>query len=128
MDREALASSRFGCGDAERACFEAGIKLATVYHQFVGTPFRGSTKDDLARSIEECICVQPYVESAKVSIRAEPGDKEDQYSYASLAGDMIEAEVIIRIGNKRAVARMGYDAELGYPLMYIVSVEHAGKE
>ena len=124
MDREALASSRFGCGDAERACFEAGIKLATVYHQFVGTPFRGSTKDDLAR----CICVQPYVESAKVSIRAEPGDKEDQYSYASLAGDMIEAEVIIRIGNERAVARMGYDAELGYPLMYIVSVEHAGKE
>ncbi|MGI6008907.1 MAG: dihydroneopterin aldolase family protein [Methanomethylophilus sp.] len=123
MDREERAASRFACDDAQRACFEAGIKLATVYHQFVGTPFRESTKDDLAHAIEKCIKVQPYVEDASVNIRASPGDKADQYDYASLAGEMIEAEVVIRVGSARVSARMGFDEDLGYPLMFIKSVE-----
>jgi hypothetical protein len=31
-----VADSYFSCTDSERAAFEAGIKLGTVYHQFVG--------------------------------------------------------------------------------------------
>ena len=39
VSREDLANSRFNCSVKERACFEAGIKMGTIYHQFVGTPF-----------------------------------------------------------------------------------------
>ena len=42
-DREALAASKFSCTERERAVFEAGIKMATVYHQFVGTPVNAAT-------------------------------------------------------------------------------------
>lgn len=60
-ERENAAAERFGCSVAERACFEAGIKLATIYHQFVGTPFCSANREDLERSIEKCIRTQPYV-------------------------------------------------------------------
>ncbi|MBR1452331.1 MAG: hypothetical protein IJ592_02405, partial [Candidatus Methanomethylophilaceae archaeon] len=36
-EREELANQRFSCTERERAVFEAGIKMATIYHQFVGT-------------------------------------------------------------------------------------------
>ena len=46
-DREDLADSRFACTRRERAVFEAGIKMGTIYHQFVGTPFNVDTIGDL---------------------------------------------------------------------------------
>ena len=42
-DREQLADDRFACSRRERAVFEAGIKMGTIYHQFVGTPFNRDT-------------------------------------------------------------------------------------
>lgn len=121
-DREQSAASRFGCGPSERACFEAGIKLATVYHQFVGTPFCERNREELEKAIAGCILTQPYVSGAEVHIVADGGDKGDQYSYASLTGDMIDAVVTVRIDGTEAVAEMRYDPELGYPLMFISSV------
>ena len=35
--REDLADKYFNCSLRERVVFEAGIKLGTIYHQFVGT-------------------------------------------------------------------------------------------
>ena len=122
-DREDAASSRFKCSVSERACFEAGIKMATIYHQFVGTPFCARNVADLERTIAECIRVQPYVEDAKVTIRGNTGNKEDQYSYTSLTGDMIDAAVTIAMDGTRVVAEMRFDKELDYPLMFISSVE-----
>ena len=122
-DREDAASSRFRCSVSERACFEAGIKMATIYHQFVGTPFCARNVADLERSIAECIRVQPYVEDAEVKIRGNTGNKEDQYSYTSLTGDMIDAVVTIVMDGTRVVAEMRFDRELDYPLMFVSSVE-----
>lgn len=126
-EREATAASKFSCTPSERACFEAGIKLATVYHQFVGTPFCAANRADLERTIGECIRTQPYVLDAKVRINAEGGDKRDQYTYTSLEGTMIDAVVTVSLDGVKVTAEMRYDGELGYPLMFVSSVEMARK-
>ena len=121
-DREDLAGSRFRCSVSERACFEAGIKMATIYHQFVGTPFCSRNVKELERTIEDCIKVQPYVLDAKVRIRGDTGNKEDQYSYTSLTGDMIDAVVRISLNGTEVTAEMRYDDELQYPLMFVSGI------
>lgn len=122
-DREDLATSRFKCSVSERVCFEAGIKMATIYHQFVGTPFCMRNVEDLEKTIAECIKVQPYVRDAVVRISRNERNKQDQYTYISLTGDMIDAVVTIDIDGTVATAEMRYDSELEYPLMYISSVK-----
>lgn len=120
--REEKASSKFACSTQERACFEAGIKLATIYHQFVGTPFCRTNVSDLERTIEKCILIQPYVTYVRISIRSDGTGKEDQYAYQSLTGDMIDAVVKVSVEGAEATAEMRYDSELKYPLMYISGV------
>jgi len=123
-DRERLAASRFSCTDRERALFESGIKMATIYHQFVGTPVNRDSVAGLEKAISEAIEVQPYAVSAKVRIdRSVFPVGEDRYSYISLTGDMIDAVVTIRLGSYEVVSEMRYDYELRYPLMYVSEVK-----
>lgn len=123
-DRDSLANSRFNCTPRERACYEAGIKMGTIYHQFVGTPVSLSNVEDLERSIAKAIEVQPYVESAVVKIDRSCFVKDgDRYSYRSLTGEMIDAVVTIFLDGIRIVSEMRYDAEMGYPLMFISDIE-----
>ena len=118
--READAASRFSCSVRERCVFELGIKLATIYHQFVGTPFDSGSVESLEDAIARAIRVQPYVSDAKVSIdRGMLNQYRDTYGYVSLTGDMIDAVVTVRIDGIEAVGEMRYDVELGYPLMYV---------
>ena len=123
-DREKAANQRFACSGRERAIFESGIKMATIYHQFVGTPVNKDTVEDLENTISRSIEVQPYVESAKVRIdRSKFVSDGDTYSYVSLTGDMIDAVVVISLENTKVTAEMRYDEELRYPLMYVSKVE-----
>ena len=123
-DREQLADDRFACSRRERAVFEAGIKMGTIYHQFVGTPFNRDTVADLEGLIAETIGVQPYVDDVTVRIDRSVFDRgDDTYSYVSLTGEMIDAVVRIVMGDVSVTAEMRYDPELDYPLMYISSVE-----
>ncbi len=123
MDRESVAASRFACSPRERAVFEAGIKMGTIYHQFVGTPFGRDTVESLERSIEEAVSVQPYVESVKVRIdRSAFSGGSDRYSYCSLTGEMIDAAVTISLEGTRVTAEMRYDPELDYPLMFVSDI------
>ncbi|MGN0097809.1 MAG: dihydroneopterin aldolase family protein [Candidatus Methanomethylophilaceae archaeon] len=123
-DRENLADSRFACTRRERAIFEAGIKMGTIYHQFVGTPFNATTIGDLERTMERTIGVQPYVTDVSVRIDRSVFDRgDDTYSYVSLTGEMIDAKVTIEMDGAKVTAEMRYDPELDYPLMYISSVE-----
>lgn len=123
-EREQLADSRFACTPRERAVFEAGIKMGTIYHQFVGTPFNRESVSDLERTIERTINVQPYVTDVSVSIDRSVFDRgDDTYSYVSLTGEMVDAKVTIGMGDTRVTAEMRYDPELDYPLMYISSVQ-----
>jgi hypothetical protein len=85
--REERAASYFKCNDRERAAFEAGIKLAAVYHQFISTPVSAANVDSLERAIEEGVKVQPFVESVEVHIRRDRlRMKRNEYDYQSLTG------------------------------------------
>ena len=124
MDREQRAASMFKCSIRERAMFEAGIKMGTIYHQFVGVPVDLSSVDILERSIEQGVRVQPYVEDVRVTIdRSHFRPKSDEYGYMSLTGNMLDVKLTIRIENTRVTAEMRYFKELNYPLMYISETE-----
>ncbi len=123
-DREQLADSRFSCSRRERAAFEAGIKMATIYHQFVGTPVNVDSVASLEETMAKSIEVQPYVSSCTVKIdRSRFTRKGDTYSYTSLTGEMIDAIVDIDIEGVKVRAEMRYDEKLHYPLMYISDVQ-----
>ncbi len=123
-DREKRAASYFKCSTRERAIFEAGIKLGTIYHQFVGVPVDLSSVEILEESIEKGVLVQPYVESVNVHIdRAHFRGKKDEYDYVSLTGNMLDVKLSIRMEGVRVRAEMRYLPDLNYPLMYISDVE-----
>jgi hypothetical protein len=122
VSRDEKASKMFRCSERERAFFEAGIKMGTVYHQFVGTPVSLSGKADLERAIERSIMVQPFVDSVSIRINIKKGEKKDTYDYVSLTGEMIDAVVRIKMNNITVTAEMRYDRELDYPLMYVSEV------
>ena len=122
--REELAAEKFKCSTKERALFEAGIKMGTIYHQFVGMPLNEDSIESLEDAIERGVLVQPYVESVKVRIdRSIFGPKRDEYSYSSLTGEMLYVVLVIKIDDIRVKAEMRYDPALNYPLMYISDVE-----
>lgn len=123
-ERELKAAHMFKCTIRERAMFEAGIKMGTIYHQFVGVPVDLSSVEILERSIEQGVLVQPYVENVSVNIdRSHFRPKTDEYGYMSLTGNMLDVTLAIRIENVRVTAEMRYSRELNYPLMYISEVE-----
>ncbi len=122
--REIDAANRFNCSVRERAIFESGIKLATIYHQFVGTPVNQTSVGPLELAIEEAILAQPYVSDAAVFIdRTGFSTDGDEYNYLSLTGDMIDAKVTIRMDDVTVVSEMRYDKELKYPLMFVSMIE-----
>ncbi|NLL95055.1 MAG: dihydroneopterin aldolase [Thermoplasmatales archaeon] len=121
--REKDAAGKFKCTVRERAMFEAGVKMGTIYHQFVGVPVDGSNVDILEKSIEKGILVQPYVKSVKVAIdRSQFRKKADEYSYVSLTGNMLDVVLQVQIDDVVVTAEMRYDEGLKYPLMYISHV------
>ncbi|MEE8322215.1 MAG: dihydroneopterin aldolase family protein [Candidatus Bathyarchaeia archaeon] len=104
--------------EKERCIFETGIKLATAFHQFAGTPVSPKSKDSLETAIKKAIENQPYVEEAKVEIAVE---KLNEYGYATLSGEMLDLSVTVQYGGFRCVGRMKYIKD--YPLMYVESIE-----
>jgi hypothetical protein len=120
--REEKASKMFRCSERERVFFETGIKMGTIYHQFVGTPVSSHNLKELETAIERSIMVQPFVESAVVKINIDKGEKQDTYDYLSLTGEMIDAVVTVVMNGISVKAEMRYDRELDYPLMYVSEV------
>lgn len=121
--REELASRYFNCTMQERAVFESGIKLGTIYHQFVGTPLSTSSVESLEQAIEDGVRVQPFVKDIKVKIsRKVLRKKKDEFDYQTLTGPMMEVVLTITIENVTVVSEMKYVEDLRYPLMYVRSV------
>lgn len=113
----------FQCTDRERALFEAGIKLGTIYHQFVGTPVSKANAEAVERAIEESARIQPFVEDVKVHIdRAALKEKKGPYDYYTLTGVMMQVYIRVRYGRAVVEAEMRRIRELSYPLMYVTGV------
>ena len=113
------ASKFFSCTDHERAIFEAGIKLGTVYHQYVGVPLNLSNVGSLETAIRESLLVQPFVEDAEVTIdRTRLKRKPGKYKYYTLTGDMLNVNLTVRYGDEVIKASLKYVREMKYPLMF----------
>ena len=108
--------------DAQQACFEAGIKFGSLYHQFAGTPVSPDSARSLERAMAEAIENQPYCEAVDVTIRDEAIEAaiEHEHDYAELTGRFMEVEM--RIEYEDVVVRTRMEMEDGYPLMKLVDV------
>ncbi|MEE8232843.1 MAG: dihydroneopterin aldolase family protein [Thermoplasmata archaeon] len=109
----------FECTDAERAAFEAGIKMGSIFHQYVAAPVSSENAESLARTIEEGTRLQPFVEEVRVRIDPTGNGSAAAFPYRSLTGKMLDVEVRVRYGDAVAVAAMRYEKDLRYPLMRV---------
>lgn len=112
----------FAGNDRDRAVFEAGIKLGSIFHQYVGTPLTRESARDLEKAIESAARVQPMVEDVRVRIDRKRLRARGPYKYASLTEEMLHAEVTVRVGGALATAVLRYVPELDYPLMYLKEI------
>jgi len=119
-----IADRYFNCTDSERAAFEAGIKLGTIYHQFVGAPLSKDNVEVLEKAIAEGALVQPFVKDANVKIdRSTLREKSTEFDYITLTGDMLNVKMIIKYKDVEITCEMKHIKEMNYPLMYIKEVK-----
>ena len=112
------ATSYFSCSDKERAIFEAGVKLGSIYHQYTGIPINDSNVEFLERAIEKAVSAQPFVTKVNVNIdRRKVGRSRPAYKYKTLLGDMMDVKINIRYGKALVEGRMAWVSSMKYPLM-----------
>ena len=107
----------------QAACFEAGIKFGTLYHQFAGTPVSPESSETLARAMEDAIENQPFCSSVTVEIlddalRAELA--EQSADYTELTGRFMEVEIAVDYDGVDVLATMAMDGD--YPRMELQRV------
>ncbi len=118
------ADRYFNCTDSERAAFEAGIKLGTVYHQFVGAPISQNNVEVMEKSISEGAKVQPFVKDARVKIdRSKLREKSSEFDYLTLTGDMLDVNLVVKFRDVEVICEMKHISEMDYPLMYVKEVK-----
>lgn len=108
--------------DAQQACFEAGIKFGSLYHQFAGTPVSPDSTRSLETAISEAIENQPHCESVSVTIHDDrvADDIDHANGYTELSGHLMSVRMAIDYEGVRVRTRM--EMEDGYPLMKLVEV------
>jgi hypothetical protein len=112
--------------DAQQACFEAGIKFGSLYHQFAGTPVSPTSTRSLETAMAESIENQPCCRSVSVEIHddrvADAIDHEN--GYTELTGTLMDVEM--RIKHEDVVVDTRMQMEDGYPLMKLVEIHDEG--
>jgi hypothetical protein len=110
--------------DAEQACFEAGIKFGSLYHQFAGTPVSPDSARSLERAIEEAIENQPYCEAVTVDVLDDEVEAaiDHDAGYTELTGSLMEVEMVVEYEGERVETSM--EMVDGYPLMRIDDIDH----
>lgn len=106
-----------GATGSEKACFEAGIKLGALYHQFVGTPITESSVPSLETAIREAVESQRYVREASVSVE---GVDHNRFEYDELEGTMLDVCVVVE--KDGVVVEASMDEQDGYPMMRLDEV------
>ena len=108
--------------DAQQACFEAGIKFGSLYHQFAGTPVSTSSTRSLEAAMAEAIENQPHCEAVDVTIHDDrvADAIAHENGYTELTGSLMD--VRMRIEYEGVTVRTRMEMEDGYPLMKLVDV------
>jgi hypothetical protein len=107
----------------EAACFEAGIKFGSLYHQFAGTPLSLESADSLARAMEDAIENQPFCETVEVTMREaaiRDALADQDADYTEWTGRYSEVRMTIEYEGTTVETRMAMDGD--YPLMAVESV------
>jgi hypothetical protein len=117
----------FAGTNRDRAAFEAGIKLGSIAHQYVGTPLTSKTAAALERAIEAATRAQPLVKRVRVRIDRKRLRVRGPYAYGVLTEDLLHVEVTVRVGPSTATGVLRYMPELDYPLMYLKAIGGATK-
>ena len=110
--------------DAEAACFEAGIKFGSLYHQFAGTPVSPDSAESLGRAMAEAIENQPHCVDVEVDVRTDriAAELESQSAeYTELTGRFMDVEMRIEYADVTVRTRMEMAGD--YPMMTLVDVE-----
>ncbi|MDY6775512.1 MAG: dihydroneopterin aldolase family protein [Halobacteria archaeon] len=105
------------------ACFEAGIKLGALYHQFTGTPISDGSAESLETAIEEAVGNQRYVEEVGVEIR---GIEPNRFGYSELEGEMVDVSLVVE--KEGVVVEASMSEEDGYPMMRVDEVLEEDEE
>lgn len=111
--------------DPQQACFEAGIKFGSLYHQFAGTPVSPASADSLAKSMEESIENQPHCTDVRVDIDTDAlaeAIADGPATYTELTGRFLQVEIDVAYESSTVTA--GMEMENGYPLMQLAAVDH----
>ncbi len=109
--------------DRETACFEAGIKFGSLYHQFAGTPLSPDSGETLATAMEAAIENQPHCDEVVVDVREDRLREEladGPADYTELTGKFVDVDIYIDYEGILVHAQMRMTEE--YPLMDIVDV------
>jgi hypothetical protein len=107
----------------QEACFEAGIKFGTLYHQFAGTPVSPASSESLETAIEEAIENQPFCASVSVDILDDALASEldgQSADYTELTGRFMEVEIVVDYEGCRVHTSMAMDGD--YPRMEVDDV------
>ncbi|MFC6990213.1 dihydroneopterin aldolase family protein [Haloplanus sp. GCM10025708] len=107
--------------DVQQACFEAGIKFGSLYHQFAGTPVSPESARSLEAAMADAIENQPYCEAVSVDIDDGELEAAIDRGYTELTGRFMDVEM--RIAYEGVVVRTRMELEDGYPLMKLVEIE-----
>ncbi|WP_435344485.1 dihydroneopterin aldolase family protein [Haloarchaeobius sp. HRN-SO-5] len=110
--------------ESETACFEAGIKFGTLYHQFAGTPVSPDSATSLERAMAEAIENQPHCVDVSVDIlesELESALADQSADYAELTGRFMEVEMVVEYEGTHVEASMTMEGD--YPMMRVDRVE-----
>jgi hypothetical protein len=112
--------------DRERAIFEGAVGLASIYHQFIGTPV--SRDESSLQAIEEAIRLSTLLQPYKKEVRVKLGIPEDRrkkhaYDYRSLEGRDFDVAIVTEYGSCRVTSHMKYIPELDYVLMFVETID-----
>ena len=109
----------------QRACFEAGIKFGSLYHQFAGTPVSPDSTASTETAVAEAIENQPHCEAVTVEIHDDRVREAIDHDggYTELTGTLMTVRMRVRYEDVTVRTRM--ETEGGYPRMRLVAVEDA---
>jgi hypothetical protein len=109
--------------DDQVACFEAGIKFGSLYHQFAGTPVSLASADSLARAIEEAIENQPHCREVTVRVREaalQAAIDAADADYVEFTGEFADVDVVVEYEGVTVETAMRMDGD--YPRMAVEAV------
>jgi len=101
----------FSCTQRERAIFEAGIKLGSIFHQYIGNTFDIKHKEVIEKAIEQSLLSQPYCTHAKAILKI-----HNAMAHNIITEDLLDIEITVQVGKEKINGYIKYTNN--YPLIF----------